>query len=57
LIARFLINSIKEETISEYKLFGDSLIKELIVFAKEFFDDDELNVFDRLKTILSIPSN
>jgi hypothetical protein len=53
LAARFITKSVQDETISEYKVKGDLLLKELVTFAKEFKDDDEHpSILDKMKDLL-----
>lgn len=50
LMVNFIKHSIKEETISQYKLQASSLIKELVQFANEFKDDDdEPSLIEKIK--------
>lgn len=50
LIVSFIRQSIQEETISQYKLKSNALIKELVQFASEFQDDeDEPNLLEKIK--------
>lgn len=50
LLVNFIKQSIKEETISQYKLNASSLIKELVQFAHEFKDeDDEPSLIEKIK--------
>lgn len=52
LISRFIVKSIKDETISEYKAKGDALIRELMEFARGFKDDpEEEGVMERVKRV------
>jgi hypothetical protein len=42
--------SISEETISQYKLKSNALIKELVAFTTDFNDDeDEPNLLEKIK--------
>jgi len=53
LLASFIRHSIKEESISEYKLKPSALVDELITFATNFKDDEEEpSLLEKLAAIL-----
>ena len=53
LVATFIRNALKDETISEFKLKPTTMINELIAFSQNFKDDeDDANIIEKLSVVL-----
>jgi hypothetical protein len=44
LVAKFILHTVSEETISQYKVQGETLAQEFIKFVKDESDGDEVDI-------------